>query len=171
MDKMFSNVVDKKAGISLQLAIPPAEQNKLTSNQSDFSLPRSKILRGKRNFQRLFEKGTALNSTSLQFKYRIYDNPDEQCLVGFIAPKRQFKRAVDRNRTKRLLREAYRLNQHYLQSLFDQHTFGFHGVFIATKKLKNFSMVESEMIPLLEKAQTRLLRITDNPSSSTPQQK
>lgn len=143
----------------------------MTSNRSDFSLPRSKILRGKRNFQRLFEKSTVLTSTSLQFKYRIYDNPDEQCLIGFIAPKRQFKRAVDRNKAKRLLREAYRLNQHPLQSLFDRQTFGFHGVFIATKKLKNLSMVESEMIPLLEKARTRLLRITDNPSSTTTQQK
>lgn len=168
---MFSNVVEKKAGISLQLAIPPAEQNKLTGNQSDFSLPRSKILRGKRNFQRLFEHSTALTSSSLQFKYRIYDNPDEQCLIGFIAPKRQFKRAVERNKMKRLLREAYRLNQHPLQSLFELHTFGFHGAFIATKKLYTYSMVESEMIPLLEKARTRLLRITDNPTSTTTQQK
>lgn len=168
---MFSNDEDKKAGISLQLAIPPAEQNKLTSNRSDFSLPRSKILRGKRNFQRLFEKSTALNSTSLQFKYRIYDNPDEQCLIGFIAPKRQFKRAVDRNKMKRWLREAYRLNQQPLQSLFDQQSFGFHGVFIASNKLKNFSGVEIEMISLLGKASNRLSRRANSPASSTTQKK
>jgi len=119
----------------------------------------------------LFEKSTALNSTSLQFKYRIYDKPDEQCLIGFVAPKRQFKRAVDRNRMKRWLREAYRLNQEPLQSLFDQHSFGFHGVFIATNKLKSFSEVESNIISILEKVRGRLLRSADSPTSSTTQKK
>jgi len=119
----------------------------------------------------LFEKSTALNSSSLQFKYRIYDNPDEQCLIGFIAPKRQFKRAVDRNKMKRWLREAYRLNQQPLRSLFDQQSFGFHGVFIATRKLKSFSDVEIEMVSLLEKARIRLLRPADTPTSSTTQKK
>ncbi len=34
--------------------------------------------------------------------------------VGFVATKRLFPRAVDRNRARRLLREAYRLSQHHL---------------------------------------------------------
>lgn len=32
--------------------------------------------------------------------------------VGFIAPKRRYRKAVDRNRQKRLLREAYRVSPH-----------------------------------------------------------
>ncbi len=34
--------------------------------------------------------------------------------VTFVVPKRRFRKAVDRNRLKRRLREAYRLNQHLL---------------------------------------------------------
>ena len=37
--------------------------------------------------------------------------------AAFIAPKRSFSRAVDRNRLKRQLREAYRLNQYLLEDL------------------------------------------------------
>jgi len=35
--------------------------------------------------------------------------------MGVVAAKRVFRRAVDRNRAKRLLREAYRLNQHRIR--------------------------------------------------------
>lgn len=38
--------------------------------------------------------------------------PLQQLQVGFIAPKRRYRKAVDRNRQKRLLREAYRRSPH-----------------------------------------------------------
>lgn len=34
--------------------------------------------------------------------------------AGFTVPKRRFKRAVDRNKIKRRIREVHRLNQHLL---------------------------------------------------------
>ena len=34
--------------------------------------------------------------------------------IAFVAPKKIFKKAVDRNRIKRQMREAYRLNQYIL---------------------------------------------------------
>jgi len=40
---------------------------------------------------------------------------DGHSRMGVVAAKRVFRRAVDRNRAKRLLREAYRLNQHRIR--------------------------------------------------------
>lgn len=113
------------------------------------SLSGSKILRGRSNFDRLFKRSSVLKTASLQFRYRFYKNPEEGCYIGFVAGKR-LGNAVLRNRTKRLLREAYRLNQSIVADLFDSKTFGLHGVFIARRADLTFDKVQAEVIELLE---------------------
>lgn len=125
---------------------------------TDHSLPRSKILRGRRNFERLFEKSTVLNTDSLQFRYRIYQDPKEGCLVGFIAPKKRIKNAVKRNEIKRFMRESYRLNQHILQDLFSQYNVGFHGAFLAGSDQLTFESTSSQVIELLQKIREKLVK-------------
>ncbi|TVR16429.1 MAG: ribonuclease P protein component [Balneolaceae bacterium] len=132
---------------------------------TDYSLPRSKILRGRRNFERLFEKSTVLNTDSLQFRYRIYQDPTEGCLVGFIAPKKRIKKAVKRNKIKRLMRESYRLNQHILQDLFSQHNIGFHGAFLAGSDQLTFESTSSQVIELLQKTKERLMKYSSDKKS------
>lgn len=62
--------------------------------------------------QELFEKGSYFYF--YPFKVLHLPHPDQGSAfneVLFTVPKRQFKRAVDRNKIKRQLREAYRLNK------------------------------------------------------------
>ena len=44
---------------------------------------------------------------------------DASLRLGVVASKRTFRRAVDRARAKRLLREAFRLNRHQLSGAYD----------------------------------------------------
>jgi ribonuclease P protein component len=66
--------------------------------------------------QFLFSKGTAINMHPIRLLYTIekeeagiFSNGLLQAGVG--APSRQFRKAVQRNKVKRLLREGYRLEK------------------------------------------------------------
>ena len=66
----------------------------------------------KKWIQELFDKGSSFNS----YPYRILclSHPEAAATanqVMFTVSKRLFKRAVDRNKIKRRMREAYRLNK------------------------------------------------------------
>ncbi|MFK7921428.1 MAG: ribonuclease P protein component [Bacteroidia bacterium] len=82
-----------------------------------YRLPKQTILRHKRAFEYLFEHGSSFRVGVLKFFY-AYDIPEQyvqnSISVGFTAPKRVFKQAWQRNRLKRMMREAYRLEQHTL---------------------------------------------------------
>lgn len=145
-------------GVTSSLLVMKKDQNRSDLNQSDFTLPRSKILRGKRNFERLFEKSSVLSNQSVQFRYRLYQDPSEGCLIGFVAPKKRIRSAVKRNRVKRVLREAYRLNQHFFSDLFLNKTFGLHAVFMASQEDLTYEQAEHEMLPILKKARERFLK-------------
>lgn len=68
-------------------------------------LPKSSRLSSEVAIELLFKSASHFYVGPLKFVYR----PAQQKQVLFMAPKRIFKRAVDRNRAKRLLREGYRM--------------------------------------------------------------
>lgn len=142
----------------------------MIGSNPDQSLPRSKILRGQRNFQRLFKRSTVLKKPPLICRFRVYENPQERCMFGFIAPKKLFRRAVDRNRVKRWLREAFRCNQHLLPKSVRMNKTGFHAVFIAISNNLSYSEIESQMISLLQSisATDRLTADSEDVSTKTP---
>jgi ribonuclease P protein component len=67
--------------------------------------------------------------------------------LGVVASKRTFRRAVDRNRAKRLLREAFRLNRSRVEGKGDL-------VIIARRRILDVKCqaVERELMWLLKKA-------------------
>jgi len=85
------------------------------------ALPRSEIVRGKSTISRLFNKGSRLKGGSLLLIYsssRPVDKAGQTPVrVLFTVGKKLAPRAVDRNRIKRLMREAYRLEKNILSGM------------------------------------------------------
>lgn len=75
-------------------------------------------LKSKKLITQLFAEGKSVSAYPLRLVYLKTEFTDGAVIkTGVSVPKRQFKKAVDRIRIKRLLREAYRLNKaHYISN-------------------------------------------------------
>ena len=77
--------------------------------KSSYSFGKDERLCRKRDIQELFQKGSSFYL--YPFKVIWMDSENEQSQVLISVSKRIFKKAVDRNRLKRQIREGYRLNK------------------------------------------------------------
>ena len=74
--------------------------------------PRSERLKSKKLLERVFKEGGNLVQYPLRLRYmNTGAEAEEQLQIAISVSKRSFKSAVKRNRVKRLIREAYRLNK------------------------------------------------------------
>jgi ribonuclease P protein component len=77
-----------------------------------YTFPKKEKLKSKKLIEKLFEEGKYISSFPLKLLYLKTVLPEDvKIQAGVAVPKKNFKSAVRRNRIKRLLREAYRLNK------------------------------------------------------------
>ena len=83
-----------------------------------YTLGRKERLKSKKELANLFTHGQSFSAYPLRVIWRERDaDPAEQPVQFAVSvPKKKFPKAVDRNRLKRLIREAYRRNK---QPLYD----------------------------------------------------
>ncbi len=111
-------------------------------------------LKSKKLIKKLFEEGVSIKNFPFRLVYINTEKPPVKS--SFSVPKRNFKKAVDRNRIKRLIKEAYRLEK---KNLFK--TLSFNCVFMITflgKKEPTFSEAQKkigELLKLFIETQTR----------------
>lgn len=74
-------------------------------------------LKSRKLTEQLFAKGDTFLVFPVKVLYIVVKEPlDYSIKIGVTASSKKFKKAVDRNRIKRVLKEQYRLNKHPLHS-------------------------------------------------------
>lgn len=147
-----------------------------------FTLGKKERLKSRKQIEQLFREGKSFSIFPFKILYIIshsivsplpapsagnafegkpdfrHPTPDSRLLFGVAVGNRNFKKAVDRNRIKRLTREAYRLQKIYLEQKVE----------IANMQLNIFFIYIGKELPdhLLAKEKTalilnRLIKVVD----------
>ena len=109
-------------------------------------------------FKAVFDNPFRASTPQMTLLARL--NTAENSRLGLTVAKKHLKRAHDRNRIKRIVRESFRLKQHELPNM--------DFVFVAKGgigKLDNATLFET-----LEKLWARHIRLSKNPQPQTKQQ-
>lgn len=123
-----------------------------TPGVRSFSFPKEEHLCRKKLIEELFGRGSSFGLYPLRLVWLPSEAPTAeppQVLVS--VSKRSFKRAVDRNYLKRLLREAYRLNKYRLLEAEGGHCLSRLAIIYTGKEKKPFALVEKKLISGLER--------------------
>jgi ribonuclease P protein component len=114
-----------------------------------YNLPIQQKLKSKKQIDALFANGKSFLVFPIKIMYCIL--PEGKSIqIGVTANKRNFKKAVDRNRIKRLLREAFRKQKHII--LPSTESFAIHVFFVfIDKALPSQQLIDEKMKVALQK--------------------
>jgi ribonuclease P protein component len=108
----------------------------------------------KKEIEQVFDQSKSFLSYPLRFSYRLIE-PDINTPFSFkvlvMASKKRYKTAVERNRIKRLCREAFRLNKYVFDDVKDIHATLLIAVTCVSTELPAYKQVLEQMAKGLEK--------------------
>ena len=81
-----------------------------------FTFPKEERLHSKKLIEELFNEGSYFYLYPFRVTFLVKEDASKPPQVLFSVSKKKFKSAVKRNRIKRLMKEAYRLNKSQVQS-------------------------------------------------------
>ena len=118
--------------------------------------------------KKIIEKMFAGGSRSLRVVYLPVEELEADASILISVSKRRFKRAVKRNRVKRQIREAYRVNKHELLNILVERKCRLAIAFIyLSDQLVESSIIEDRMrIALVRITEKMAAPNTDMPSTT-----
>jgi len=138
--------------------------SKAMAGNKPFSLGKSERLKSRKQIDILFDAGKKITVFPFRLNYQIEPGKGE-IKAGFTVSSKNFGRAVDRNRIKRLTREAYRLQKKELEMLMLKNKRRLHLFFIYTaKEIQSGEEISDRIAQVLKKL---ILQIHEVPTSNT----
>ena len=117
-----------------------------------FTLGKEERLKSRKETEQLFSEGKKFSLTPFRIYYLFTKDKDISLQFGAGVSNKIFKKSVDRNRVKRLIREAYRLQKIQLQEKLTEENIQLNLFFIYTaKELPDYKEVYDKTGKVLNK--------------------
>ena len=130
-----------------------------------FGLGKKERLKSRKQIDTLFLQGQRFAQFPLRVTYQFLPSAEPGIQVGVTASKKHFKRAVDRNRLKRLMREAYRLQKNELiEKMVSGGLKGFVFFMYTDRTIASFDTIRQAMSQALIKLLKAARPVHENPS-------
>jgi len=114
-----------------------------------YTFKKAERLKRKKVIEELFKHGSSFFDFPLLVKYLNSSEKHHQVLIS--VPKKYQKKAVNRNRIKRKIRESYRLNKHLLDSIDSKYI----GIIYLSKEDLSFNQLEIKLKTILARLSSR----------------
>lgn len=112
--------------------------------------PKSERLKSKKSIELLFSEGQSVSKYPLRLVYVENSLENEELIkFGVSVSKKYFKKAVDRNYLKRVLRECYRLNKNIIHESVEKPIAIMF--FYQSKEVLSYQEINEKTIRLFEK--------------------
>ena len=127
-----------------------------------FSYNKKEKLKSRKQLEQLFSAGKTFTVFPLKIFYELNDAQDNILKTGVGVSKKYFRKAVERNRIKRLLREAYRTEKTELLNYIQQNKKQIALFFLyIDKSLPDYNLLKQKMQQAIEK----LIKVLDEVAS------
>ena len=123
-----------------------------------YTFKKEEKLKSRKTIEQLFRDGKSFSVFPFRVLWKFTGTSGTPLQTGFAVSSKHFKKAVDRNRIKRLMREAYRLQKNDLQSQLKQQQKQL-AVFIiyVGNELPEYDLIFEKTLHVLN----RLIKISD----------
>ncbi len=123
---------------------------------ANFTLGKNERLKSKKSIDQLFNEGKGFSVFPYKVLYNFFekeiDTNASHLKFGVAVSSRHFKKAVDRNKVKRLTREAYRVQKNELRDLVKKMDIQLNVFFIYTaKEIPPFEMLNEKVVQIIHK--------------------
>lgn len=143
----------------------------MPEKENRFTLSKDERLYAEKRIEALFAGGSSFIAYPLRVVYIARENDSESDLptasILISVSKKRFKRAVKRNRVKRLIREAYRLNKKGMTDFVSQTGKSYDIAFLYLKgELPTYAEIEKAILKTINTLNGNIQAATKNESNS-----